>query len=132
MVERRCPSLSIGLGGIAAWTLSALIGCTGSIDEPSGSARGSVPGPHGAPMGSGSDPSPSDPGLSGGNTPPSSAEFHPAPSTLRRLTVAQYQNSVRDLLGPQVTITTDLEADTPLNGFASIGAARIALSPHAT
>jgi len=38
---------------------------------------------------------------------------------------------VRDLLGGAVTLPTDLEPDTALNGFASIGAARIAFSPHA-
>src|SRR4051812_48209116 len=100
MVERRCPSLSIGLGGIAAWTLSALLGCTGSIDPSSEGARGRSPGGRGTQAGTPSDPSASDPGLTGGSTPPSTAAFHPAPPTLRRLTVAQYQNSVHDLLGP--------------------------------
>jgi hypothetical protein len=46
--------------------------------------------------------------------------------------VAQYQNSVRDLLGGAITTPTDLEADTAISGFASIAAARIALSAHAT
>jgi hypothetical protein len=45
--------------------------------------------------------------------------------------VAQYRNSVHDLLGDDVTVP-DLEPDTVLSGFAAIGAAQIALSPHAT
>jgi Protein of unknown function (DUF1592)/Protein of unknown function (DUF1588)/Protein of unknown function (DUF1595)/Protein of unknown function (DUF1585)/Protein of unknown function (DUF1587) len=69
-------------------------------------------------------------GVLGGT--PKTAAFSPAPSTLRRLTVVQYRNSVRDLLGAGVTVPTDLEPDTALDGFASIGAARIALSAQAT
>jgi len=55
----------------------------------------------------------------------------PAPATLRRLTLDQYANTVRDLLGANLTLPTDLEPDTSLNGFASIGAARTAFSPRA-
>jgi hypothetical protein len=66
-----------------------------------------------------------------GTMPPKTAAFTPAPSTLRRLTVTQYRNSIRDLL-PGATVKVDLEHDTALDGLASIGAARIALSPTAT
>jgi hypothetical protein len=54
----------------------------------------------------------------------------PAPAGLRRLTVAQYRNSIADLLGTGVTVPSDIEADTALSGFASIGAANVSLSPH--
>jgi hypothetical protein len=67
-------------------------------------------------------------GGSGGTSPPA---FVPAPATLRRLTLDQYANTVRDLLGQSITLPTDLEPDTSLNGFASIGAARTAFSPRA-
>jgi len=70
-------------------------------------------------------------GGSGGAGGTSTPAFAPAPATLRRLTLGQYTNSVRDLLGAAVTLPTDLEPDTSLNGFASIGAARTAFSPHA-
>jgi len=66
-----------------------------------------------------------------GTMPPKTAAFTPAASTLRRLTTVQYRNSIRDLL-PGVTVKVDLEPDTALDGLASIGAARIALSPTAT
>jgi hypothetical protein len=62
---------------------------------------------------------------------PKAGAFTPAVPTLRRLTVAQYKNSIRDLL-PGASVKTDLEADTALDGLASVGASRIALSPTAT
>jgi hypothetical protein len=67
-----------------------------------------------------------------GTKPPPAAAFTPAPSTLRRLTTTQYRNTIGDLLGPGVTINTELDADTALDGFASIGAARVSLSATAT
>jgi hypothetical protein len=64
------------------------------------------------------------------STLPAPAQFKPAPAGLRRLTVAQYRNSIGDLLGPGVTVPADLEPDTSLSGFASIGASLVSLSPH--
>jgi hypothetical protein len=74
-------------------------------------------------------------GAAGTATPPMGtagvpAQFVPAPSSLRRLTLVQYRNSIADLLGPAVTVGSDFEGDTSLSGFASIGAARVSLSPH--
>jgi hypothetical protein len=66
-----------------------------------------------------------------GTKPPPAAAFSPAPSTLRRLTSTQYRNTIADLL-PGTTINTDLDPDTALDGFASIGAARVSLSATAT
>lgn len=62
---------------------------------------------------------------------PKAGAFTPVAPTLRRLTTSQYRNSIRDLL-PGVTVKTDLQADTVLDGLASVGASRIALSPTAT
>jgi hypothetical protein len=64
------------------------------------------------------------------DTTPPPAEFKPAPAGLRRLTLAQYRNSIADLLGPGVTVPADFEPDTALSGFNSIGAAVLSLSPH--
>jgi Protein of unknown function (DUF1592)/Protein of unknown function (DUF1588)/Protein of unknown function (DUF1595)/Protein of unknown function (DUF1587)/Protein of unknown function (DUF1585) len=64
------------------------------------------------------------------STLPPPAMFKPAPAGLRRLTLAQYRNSIADLLGPGVTVPADFEPDTALSGFASIGAALVSLSPH--
>jgi hypothetical protein len=67
-------------------------------------------------------------------TMPPAADFVPAPAGLRRLTVPQYLNSVRDLLGDAVMTALDPEvvAVLPLSGFASIGAARLSISRPAT
>ncbi len=67
-----------------------------------------------------------------GTKPPTAAVFTPAPSTLRRLTTTQYRNTIADLLGSGVTINTELDPDTALDGFASIGAARVSLAATAT
>jgi hypothetical protein len=60
-----------------------------------------------------------------------SAAWLPAPGGLRKLTVAQYQNSVSDLLGPGITVPADLEPDTAQNGFFAIAASHATISPAA-
>ncbi|HTU59221.1 MAG TPA: DUF1595 domain-containing protein, partial [Polyangiales bacterium] len=57
-----------------------------------------------------------------------------APSGLRKLTVEQYENSVRDLLGAHVQLPPDieLEADVAQNGFYAVAASNATLSPAAT
>jgi mono/diheme cytochrome c family protein len=54
--------------------------------------------------------------------------FVPAPGGLKRLTVAQYRNTLRDLFGPGIPLPADLEPDTLVAGSATVGAARVALS----
>jgi mono/diheme cytochrome c family protein len=56
--------------------------------------------------------------------------FVPAPGGLKRLSVAQYHNTLRDLLGPAVPLPTELEPDTLVAGSAVVGAARVSLSAH--
>jgi hypothetical protein len=56
--------------------------------------------------------------------------FAPSAATIHRLTRAQYTNSARALLGP-VTVPTEIELDTQLYGFATVGAASITVSPRA-
>lgn len=58
--------------------------------------------------------------------------FAPGEATLRRLTVPQYQNSLRDLLGPSATLPADLEPVLALDGLVSVGASRLSLSERAT
>jgi mono/diheme cytochrome c family protein len=58
------------------------------------------------------------------------AKFVPAPGGLKRLTTAQYQNTLRDLFGAGVEIPTQLEPDTLIAGSATVGAARIGLSEY--
>jgi hypothetical protein len=56
--------------------------------------------------------------------------FVPAPGGLRRLSLAQYHATLRDLLGPTVALPQHLEPDTLVAGSAVVGAARVALSGH--
>lgn len=59
------------------------------------------------------------------------AAFSPAPSRLRKLTKAQYQNSLRDLLGTPVNLAKDsVEDDGEKNGFTAIGASFVTISPR--
>jgi mono/diheme cytochrome c family protein len=58
--------------------------------------------------------------------------FRPAPAGMKRLTVVQYKNTLRDLLGDQVPLPGDLEADTMISGSAVVGASRIGMSRRAT
>jgi hypothetical protein len=58
--------------------------------------------------------------------------FVPAEAGLRRLTLPQYRNTLADLFGVAALPTTELEADTALSGFASIAAARLAVSAAIT
>ncbi len=69
-------------------------------------------------------------GNQGGSAAPALGTFVPAPAALRRLSTAQYQSSVRHLLG-DVELTVELDADTSLNGFVAIGQARATISPAA-
>jgi len=80
-----------------------------------------------------------DPAAPGGDAPglvpaAPSGELEPAPGGLRKLTVEQYENSVRDLLGSHVQLPPDieLEADVAQNGFYAVAASNATLSPAAT
>jgi mono/diheme cytochrome c family protein len=68
----------------------------------------------------------------GAKVPPAApTTFIPAPGGVRRLTVAQYRSSVRDLLG-EVPVPVALEPDTLISGSAAVGAGRIVISRQAT
>jgi hypothetical protein len=96
--------------------LSLLVGCS------SGSQAASTPASPPPNDGKGS-------GLLGGGPPPPGS-FAPSATPLRRLTLAQYRNSVVDLLGPSITLPDDLEPDTEVDGFVSLGATRTTPSAH--
>src|SRR5438045_1159839 len=61
------------------------------------------------------------------SVPPASASAVPA--GLRRLTAAQYQNTVRDLLGPVIKVPTEFDRDDPEATFSSVGGYRVTTSP---
>ncbi len=96
----------------------AFAGCVGNIGDPAGDGR------------VGGTALPDAPPATGG--PSGSPRFQPGPAGLRRLTRVQYANAIGDLLGEGITITSPLEADPVLSGFASIGAGLTTFSPTAT
>lgn len=53
------------------------------------------------------------------------------PGALRKLTVAQYRNSVREVLGSEIVVPDTLEADTRVNGYSAIAAAQTTVTPTA-
>jgi Protein of unknown function (DUF1588)/Protein of unknown function (DUF1592)/Protein of unknown function (DUF1595)/Protein of unknown function (DUF1585)/Protein of unknown function (DUF1587) len=114
------PTLAVA--GVCALVSCGVAGCVGKVRGPSGVSGTGTAGSMGGGTAGASQPP--------GSTLPPPAKFTPAPTSLRRLTLAQYRNSVADLLGPGVTVSADFEADTSLSGFASIGAALVSLSPH--
>jgi hypothetical protein len=122
-------------------TVLVLGGCVGSVDGgtaptsigPSGTGGASStpmggpnrpPGAGGAGAGSGG-------GAGGagspGGMPPA---FESGPGRLRRLTRAQFESSLRDLLGADVPIG-EVERDTERDGFAAVGASYAAVSGRA-
>ncbi len=131
-------SLAIAAVALAFVGATAATGCTGQIhDGRPGTSSGAAASPVGGPGGSsGMTTGAGGQGAAnmGGTLPPvpTGLSFTPEPSGLRRLTVSQYENSVRDVFGFALTVDTDLEPDTELSGFSSIGAATVGMSPHAT
>jgi hypothetical protein len=71
--------------------------------------------------------------MSGSQSDAKQGMFAPAPATLRKLTVEQYQNSVQDLLGADLQLPPDisLEADASQNGFFAVAASNATISPAA-
>ncbi len=54
----------------------------------------------------------------------------PEPPTLRRLTSAQFVNSIHDLVGEDVFVPGAIEPDQRLGGFEAVGASTTAVSPR--
>ncbi len=51
--------------------------------------------------------------------------------TLHRLTVTEYQNTVRDIFPGLETVPTDLDPDTRYFGFTSVASSELTISPRA-
>ena len=49
------------------------------------------------------------------------AKFEPAPSSLRRLTVAEYKSAIGDLFGDAAPAITNLQPDRSRDGFTTVG-----------
>lgn len=115
---RRRARPSFDLPFRAALCLSPLLGCyTGVSGRGPGAADDA--GSTGAAVDDG--------GTQGDSGEPGDDAIEVDAPTLRRLTRAEFAHAITDLLGP-VTLTT-IEADSMQEGFFSVGAARVALSP---
>ncbi len=124
------------LSPIAGLASMLLVACTGKVDDGSrrdlnGDGIPDAPPPIGAGNLAGAG---ATAGVAGAGSPngaggaaavPVAPGMLPAP-TLRRLTVEQYQNAVRDLLGVEADVS-GLTAVPPLNGLLSIGASTVTL-----
>jgi hypothetical protein len=97
----------------------AALGCTGQVED-SGSfvVVGSMT------PGGGSEAPGADPVRPGGGS--STREIAWPSAGLRRLTVSEYRATVGDLLGVDALASDAFQPDTPLHGFVSIGATRVA------
>jgi hypothetical protein len=77
----------------------------------------------------GPDPQDETGGTDTGDEPPTDDPPNPWERTaLRRLTTAQYVNTIRDLLGEQVVVPENLEPDLVLDLYANIGASQVSTS----
>ena len=117
----------------ARWMVACLVlgasACTGAIEQ-TGASAGEATGrkPFASP-GDGPAAGDDDAREPGGSASPGGAAqaFEPPSPTLRRLTPAQYRNSVRDLLEVEPEVAA-LTAVPPLSGLSAIGASSVALA----
>ncbi len=73
---------------------------------------------------------PGQPGDDGEHTlPDRPGTFAPADARLRRLVSYQYENAIRDILGDDAAAAVQPLGDHPVNGFATVGSASLALDP---
>lgn len=99
-----------------AWLTGALASCIGTIEPAPGTSRRSdAPSELGPQTNARDD-------LAEAEQP-----VFPAPPTLHRLGVDELQNTLSDLLGP-LTLRAELEPDTALKGFSSIGATELTIA----
>src|SRR5262245_23748121 len=115
----------------AAWTLSLSLGlvgaaCSGNQPriETGAAGQGAVSGASGT---SAPGPGPA-PGPGGASSAPPCVTAAPSPSPLRRLTRVEYNNTVRDLLGVDLSPADAFPADQVTGGFAN-NATVLAISP---
>jgi hypothetical protein len=110
--------------------VSALVvaGCVGTVSRgPTGSSSGSGGSPGGAGSGAAGTSGPVT-GAGGTGTGTPAPLTQPVPA-LRKLTVAEFTNSLHDLLGSNAPIPAALEPDQQLDGFRSVSASVVAVSP---
>jgi hypothetical protein len=119
MITKLCPRVSGALGLTLALAAGYTLGCTpGTIGDGGPGSVGGGPG--------GSGPGTKPPGMPTTMDPPPGA---PSVGSMRRLSTAQYQRALTDLLGP-VGALGEIEESASSANLRSIGAAITALSPR--
>jgi len=120
--------LTRGFANVArvAVAVSALLaaGCVGTVTSPGGSPSGpgnGAAGTSGPMTGTGGAGGAGGAGTVGPLTQPTPA--------LRKLTIAEFTNSLHDLLGSNAPIPAQLEPDQQLDGFRAVSASVVAVSP---
>jgi hypothetical protein len=53
----------------------------------------------------------------------------PPAASLHRLSIAQYTNSIHDLLSPSIVVAPELDSDVVIDGFVSVGMTAATISP---
>ena len=101
-----------------AVTALVAAGCVGTVSSPGASPGG--PGSGAAGTGG--------PATGGGSTGTVGSLTQPVPS-LRKLTIAEFTNSIHDLLGSNAPVPSQLEPDQQIDGFRSVSASVVAVSP---
>ena len=91
--------------------------CSGEIDRPGRTRRPGNAGPGDTPGSPGEPGTPGGPGGSGTGPQPSDAPNVPGPAPLRRLSLREYSNTVRDLLGVAAPSVRELSIDRDVAGF---------------
>src|SRR5690349_16898875 len=115
--------LSRAFAALAVPGLSLVLGCTGSImngpstSGASGDGTSSGPGGDGTGSGSGTGSTPgTGPNTPAGPPPPAPANSVPGIAQLRRLTLLEYRNTIRDLLGLPDARLPELSEDQQARG----------------
>ena len=134
-MRQQLVALALCIAGCVEGRLEApTAGAAGSMGQPQAGGAADEPSPGGRSGGPPVPNGPPDPTNPNAPPPPlaeADPRFEPAPGVLHRLTRAEFVNTLYDLFGPDVPVPQDLETDTPLHGFSTIGATDLTVSPRA-
>ena len=113
--------LGFGLGLAAFVAAGCVVGCSGSIQGPSGGSGKAAGNAGGSPSAGGPGPGAHDPGGV-----PSAPATGQVPAGVRRLSQAQYRATIAGLLGPSIQLPKELDRDDPDSVLSSVGGYRVA------
>src|SRR5882724_6582499 len=109
------------------FVLSVVAGCTGIVGGNGGGSQGSNGSPNSGLTGTGPGPAPGSAGTS--STDPGSGPQSQPTASMHKLSIVEFTNSLRDLLGAGTPVPPQLEPDQQVDGFRSVSGASVAVSP---